>query len=813
MRVPSEWLNEFVSFAEEQIEQLAEGLTLQGVSVEEIESHEDAFSGVVCGRVLSVEKHPDADRLSICQVDVGQEQPLQIVTGASNVVSGRWVPVALDGANLPGGKRINTSKLRGVLSQGMLCSAEELGLELQVPDGILLLEETTGPIEPGLPLEKHLRMHEPVLILELTPNYAAHCQSIYGVAVETAAMLGTEVTEPTFTLTEDESATCRDRIEIQLQATDGCPRYVARVIENVTVGPSPMWLQRRLQAAGLRSVNNIVDVTNYVMLEYGQPLHAFDLDKLQGGTVYIRHAEDHESLVTIDGRRRVLERGDLVIADAQGPIAIAGVMGGKDTEVSEQTRNILLESASFDAMTISKSSRKMGLRSEASTRYEKGSDPNLPAKVAARAAYLIQQLAGGRVLSQPIDAYPNPVRPSRIRLRLKRVNQLLGSSLKVDDVSRLLQRLQCVVVEKDDDEMLVEVPTRRVDLISEVDLVEEVGRMYGYNRIAADLPRGEIKLEYDFRRAAVKRVKTYWQQVGLNEAINLPFSNPGTAEAWQWPEDDPRRQMIPLANPLTLEQSHMRTSLLPNLLASVQMNLRRGQQHIAFFEMSRVYRADVLPLQELPQEPMQLALALTGDWAPPNWLGEQQTVDFYLLKGLLLDFLGCFGLNGVVSAGRYPGFHPGRTARLSFDGGDQEIDVGYFGELHPLLLREYDINQRVYMAEIDLEVLLNHVQLTPRYKKLPRFPAVQRDLSFVISRDTPVDRIERVIRSAAGDILEEVRLFDVYEGDVLPVGKRSLAFRLTYRSEDRTLRDDEVEPFHQAVRDRLREELEAELRS
>ncbi len=821
MRVPYAWLKEYVDI-DMSPEELARVLTMQGVNVDAVE-RPAAFSGVVVGRVLEVAPHPNADRLRVCRVDVGEGNGSDgryrtIVCGAPNVAAGQHVPVALPGAELPGGVRIGRTRLRGVDSEGMICSARELGL----PDpsggaGIMVLPE----LPVGEDLKAALGLEDAVLVLDLTPNYAAHCQSMIGVAREVAASRGAAVRRPAVRLAESARATA-SAARVRIEAPELCPRYAARVIRGVRVGPSPLWLQRRLEAAGMRPINNVVDVTNYVMLELGQPLHAFDYDRLAGSgpdvkEIIVRRAREGEKIVTLDGQERALLPDDLVIADARGAVAVAGVMGGESSEVTVETVNILLESACFDPLAVRRTARRLGIRSEAAARFEKGVDPEGCGFAADRAAGLIQGLAGGEVLRGLLDEHPRPLKRRRVTLRPERLNALLGTDLDASDIAAYLGRLGFDVQDAAGEALLVTVPTYRPDVASEADLAEEVARLHGYENIPTRLPRSPaVPSPLGRQRALAEAAREVCLAAGLTEVMTYSFMGTELLDRAGVPDDDWRRAAIPLANPLSADQAVMRTCLLPLLLEALAHNARHQQADAALFELGRVYLPSRLPLAELPEESLVLALAAAGRVEEPHWQGPPREADFYYLKGVVEAIGERLGLAGRLAFERaaLPGFHPGRTARvLLCRPAGEPVEVGVVGEVHPDVAEAFDLPGRACAAELDFSALLAGADPVRTYQQLPRYPAVDRDLAFILRDDVPAARAEEVIRVAGGDMLEKVTLFDVYRGAGIPPGHRSLAYTLVYRAPDRTLTDAEVDAAHDRVRQRLGEELGARLRS
>ncbi len=829
---------------------------MAGLAVEAVERIGPGFAGVVVGRVLEVVPHPRADRLRVCRVDVGGTgsgdgrpagEPLHIVCGAPNVGPGQLVPVALPGARLPDGTVIGRRPIRGVDSEGMICSARELGRpDPTAGTGIWVLAEAELPagVAPGAELAAALDLEETVLVLDLTPNYATHCQSVLGLAREAAAVLGLPLRDA-WAPPRQADEPCAATVRVSLLDPALCPRYVARVVHGVRVGPSPAWLCRRLEAAGMRSINNVVDVTNYVMLERGQPLHAFDRLRLRAAAdgaaeIVVRRARRGETLVTLDGVERRLEEGDLVICDAAGPVAVAGVMGGLASEVGEDTTEVLLESAFFAPEAVRRTSRRLGIRSEAALRFERWVDPRGCAAACARAAALIQELAGGEVLAGEVDALDALPEPAVIPFSPEAVARFVGVPLSPGEVAGYLGRLGFTVTAPDGG-WLARAPSWRPDVARWQDLAEEVARLYGYERIPARLPASPVEgARPDRRRELARLARTVCLEAGYSEAVTFSFHGEDLFDRLGLPADDPRRRAVRLANPLGADQAVLRTMLLPGLLQAAGLNARRQRRDVALFEVGRVYGAASVermaaatdhppPLTAIPEEPWRLAAVAAGEFPSRHWSRPARQADLFDLKGLLEEVAARLGLFGGVAeeagaapgtAGlsfvpaREPGFHPGRCARvlLRRRAGD-EREVGVLGELHPRVAAAFEVPPRCCALELDLEAVLAEAEPLRAYRPLPRFPAADRDLAVLVREEVPADRVAEVIRRAGRPYLEELRLFDLYQGEPVPAGWRSLAYRLVYRAPDRTLTDAEVQDAHGRVRAALRAELEAALRS
>lgn len=857
MRVSLGWLLEYVSLDPEpllgvrerwagtpgggkvwDLEALADGLTMMGLEVENIERRGEEPHRVVVGRIQAVAPHPRADNLWVVRADVGQGS-LEVVCGATNLALGQLVPVALPGAVLPGGRGIEGAEIRGVLSQGMLCSAFEIGLADREDRaaGILVLD---SDLRPGQDIREALGLRDIVFELSLTPNYASHCQSMLGVAREVAALTGAGLRFPWVEVPAG-GGDVRDPVKIRLDDPERCPRYTARMIGDLQGGPSPFWMQQRLRAAGVRPINQVVDVTNYVMLELGQPLHAFDWDLVAGGIIVVRLAREGETIVTLDGVERSLAADDLLIADRDRGIGIAGVMGGANTEVSATTTTVLLESAHFDPAGILRTSRRLGLRTEASNRFEKVVDPNGTDVAADRAMELLVSMGAGTVMGGVVDVYPRTIGPKKITVRPWKVNGLLGTRLETEDLADLYRRFGFGVqirpaakaeaaggdpgpgagggreVRRPDDRVLeVEVPTRRPDLGLEVDLAEEAARLYGYNHIEDTLPVGRVTAAGLKREQRLTRlVKAVMVAVGFSEVVTLSFSSPAAHQRARVPVPAGAAGLLPLANPMTEEHSHVRVSLLPGLLETASYNVRRRNDDLAVFELGRVYLAGTLPPGELPLEPLRLAGVSLGEVLPRNWGTPGLPAGFYFLKGALEEVLAVLGLGAQFVPTEHPSLHPGRAARVLVGphGHDSEREVGVLGEVHPQVAAAYDLPGRPCLFEVDYDLLQRLAVPIQGYRPLPRFPAVRRDVALVVDRGVAAARALELIREAGGGLLESAELFDVFEGRQIPAGKRSLAFALVYRSPDRTLTDAEVDDIHAGVRRRLAEELGADLRS
>lgn len=814
MRVSTEWLSQYISLDGVTAEELASRITSAGIEIDIIENRNQGISSVVVGYVKSKEKHPDADKLNVCVVDAGQDEELQIVCGAKNVDAGQKVPVALVGAKLPGGLDIKKAKLRGVVSQGMICSAKELGmndklLPKELQEGILVLPENT---EIGQPILNVLGLDDKVLELDLTPN-RSDCLSMLGTAYEVSAILGRELKLPQPEKQLMEVSDEADKhISVTIEATEQCPHYAARYITGVQIGESPLWMQNRLMAAGVRPINNIVDITNYVMLEYGQPLHAFDADKLEGGAISVRMAREGETMVTLDGQERRLEPHMLLITSGGKPVALAGVMGGLDSEVTEQTVNIFLESAKFDGGTVRKTSRQLGLRSEASSRFEKEVDPAAVIPALNRAAALMAEYAGGSVHKGIAEAGSALQEPRVISLSLDKLNRYLGTDLSLLEVKTLFARLHFPCGDAAQGLIEVEVPTRRGDITLDVDLIEEVARLYGYDNIPTTPIEGPTTpgslTKPQIVRRAVRRLLTHG---GWQEVLGYSFIHPEQAAAFTAAKG---AKAVKLAMPMSEDRSVLRTSLIPQLLDMAAYNTNRKQPDLALFEIGNLFHSDEEVLTKQPVERPVLGLLLSGRKGSKQWNVQPATVDFFDLKGALetvFEHLGIPGSRIAYEADQPEGFHPGRAASVFMENEGGKIKLGVLGQLHPELQRDNDLDD-TYVAEILLAPLYELASGEVVYRDLPRFPAMERDLALVVDESVEAGKLLDIIRSHAGELLQSVQVFDVFTGSRLGEGKKSIAIALTYRHPERTLTDEEVAEATEKAVHALAQTFGAELR-
>ncbi len=810
MKVSYNWLKDYLDL-DISAEELAERLTNSGVEVEGLIPMNPGIDHVVIGEVVDAKPHPDGDKLTLTNVKTGSGEALcQIVCGAPNVASGQKVPVALVGTELPGGLEIKKTTIRGEASEGMICSCKELGLlEPELEDGIMVLDQD-APV--GESIVSYLDLNDTVLEFDLTPN-RADCLGMIGVAIEVAALLDIPLKDPKLKDFGDNQSV--EGINIAIQDSELCERYSGKIIKNVRIGTSPMWLQQRLRAYGIRPINNLVDITNYVMLEYGQPLHAFDYDLIRGHEIIVRKAHNGEEIVTLDEKTRTLTSEDLIIADRDRGIAVAGVMGGYNTEVTDKTESILLESAAFHNISVRRTATRLNLRSEASLRFEKGVDPNGTVKAIQRACELFESLGVGTVVPGVADEYPTPRERQRIKLRTEKVKNLTGLDVTTHEVEDIFRRLQFKVEDnpRDSHDLIVAVPTRRNDITAEVDLIEEVARLYGYSEIPTTMPEGPV----------TQGRKTHDQQVigmtretllssGLSEVISYAFISPDDFDRIGLPEDDALRRVVPLANPMTREHSVMRTTMIPSILKVLEYNSNYGEKDFQIFEIGRVYLPQGLPVTDLPEERVTLTFGGVGRLSPKEWLLESvQEINFYYLKGifeLLMERLNIEMERVQFTPVQHPSFHPTRAASIFLDA----KRIGIMGEIHPEILGEFGLDSRTALAELDLQRIIQNASLVEKYQPLPKYPAVLRDMALLVPKEIPSEEVTKTISQVGGALIEELRLFDLYQGDRIPEDKKSLAYSLKFRDPETTLTDKQVDEVYEKIEYQLKDKLGAEIR-
>ena len=802
MNISFNWLREYIDFDLTPME-LSEKLMMLGTEVESITQLSEGLDNIVVGRIINVRKHPQADKLVLCDVDIGKEE-LQIICGAPNARESLFVPVALVGANLPNGDIIKRVNLRGEISCGMLCSEKELGFS-EESSGLM---ELPDDFEIGMALAKALGRDDIVLGLELTPN-RPDCLSVVGIAREVAAVTDGRMRLPDIQVWEG-NIRVEGLTSVAIEAPDLCPRYAARIIRNIKVGNSPAWLQNRLKSVGVSPINNIVDVTNYIMFEMGQPLHAFDYDELTERRIIVRRACEGEMPRTLDEQDRQLTSEMLVIADAEKPLAIAGVMGGLGSAISEKTTDIFLESACFQTTSIRKTSKSLGMHTDASHRFERGTDPECVIPAINRAAQFIADLAGGEIAKGIIDVYPGKRDLTEIELRPSRVNFVLGTNIESNQMESILTSLKFDIQNLSGSENLkVTVPTFRPDVEREIDLIEEVARVYGYDNIPITLPTGNIPIPKISNRSLLREsVKEHLLASGLMEAINYSFYNSNVFDRSQLASDDPLRQAILIQNPLNQDFANMRSTLIPSLLENVAQNNRCQVNDVQLFEFAKVFNPS--SDQRLPQELERVAGIMAGSLGSGVYGTPRQSVDFFDIKGIVEGILDMSNVASYeIERINHPTFHPGRCASIYVDG----ESVCLFGEVHPGVRENYDLVSQTYVFELDFERLVELAAVDKKFAPIPIYPSIQRDLAILVSKDILSDQPLQVIKEIGGNLVDSVYLFDLYVGDQIPRDKKSLAYTIQYRSHAETLTDDVIDKIQLRIITRLKEDLMAELRT
>jgi len=801
MKVSLNWLKDYVEIRME-IKELINLLTMAGLEVGQAISTGEGFDKIVVAEISSIRKHPNADRLSLVELKSGKEK-FSIVCGATNIREGQKVPFALIGARLPDGVEIKRSKIRGEASEGMLCSEIELGLG-QDATGIMILP---AELSSGVNFGEALGLKDTILDISITPN-RPDCLCIIGVAREIAALTHQRVKYPTL-LPSDKREEIHQKTSVTLLDPDLCPRYVARMIEGVKIGPSPNWMKNRLEKVGVRSINNVVDVTNFVMMEYGQPLHAFDFELLEEGRIVVRRAQEGEGFVTLDGVKRILDGEMLMICDGVKPVAIAGVMGGLNSEIKEDTKIVLLESAYFNPMGNRRTSKELGLETEAAYRFGRGIDYGGCVAAANRAAQLIQESAGGRVIEGVVDAYPSPIRPRPIRLRVRKIHQILGTEISTKQARIYLEDLELNVRDEDKDILIVTPPSFRGDLEREIDLIEEIVRMDGYEKIPLTLPKGppspeERSREFFLERKAIEILL----QHGYYEVVTYSFTSPISWDFIGLYPEDPRRKCLQILNPLTEDYSVLRTSLIPGLMETARYNVTRKNSNLKIFELKKVFFAQ--EGEKLPKEVKYLVGLAMGIDQDPHWAFSPRPIDFYDVKGCVEDLLETLQIEEIkfIRAEDIPYLHPGKASKVLCG---KEV-LGVLGEVHPQVLDYYEIHGKAYLFEIDFEQMVKWAGEGKRFRPLPKFPAVYRDLSLVVDDELEVEKVAEAIWNFHQPSIDEVKLFDVYRGAPISEGKKGVSYRIRYQANDRTLTDEEVNRYHEKIIFQLKEIFQVELR-
>ncbi|MFA5322428.1 MAG: phenylalanine--tRNA ligase subunit beta [Smithella sp.] len=789
MLVSLKWLKDYIDI-ELTAEELAHKLTMAGLEVDEIKNIGPKFSGVVVAKILSVKHHPSADRLSLCDVSDGTEN-FKIVCGAKNIASGNIVPLAKVGAVIPGGYSIKSTVLRGEKSDGMLCSESEL----EIGDDESGIMQLPADLPLGLPLEKALSIEDTVLDVNVTPN-RSDCLSMIGIAREVSAITGVKMRLPSLKIKES-AEDIKSLTSVKIIDADLCPRYTARMIKGIQIKQSPFWLKTRLEAVGLRAINNIVDVTNFVMLEMGQPLHAFDFHFLEEGRIVVRKSKENEEFVSLDGKIRTLPADTLLICDGLKPVAIGGIMGGLNSEVKEDTQIVFLESAYFNPSSIRRSARKLSMPTDAAFRFERGIDPEGVTNALNRAAQLIADLSEGSICKNYIDEYPVKVSSvQNIPLRIERIRQFTGTEISAKDVVRILRAIGMVLKQKGKGVYLVTPPTSRVDISREIDLIEEVIRLYGYDRVPVTLPDVCVTETADIPRLEMEeKIRQLLIGSGYTEIVNYSFESPMAVDMLCLPEKDERRNSVRISNPLGEELSSMRTTMIHGLLETMKKNANNGSFDLKIFEMGRIF----LNRQEgeLAEEKNKLAGLITGEISDSFW-NSGKTVDFYTLKGCLENIFYDLKINDCryISKTSESFLHPGESCEIILNN-DQ---IGFFGEIHPDVMEKYDLKNHAYVFEINLDILATHyIDRKIFYRGISSFPAVTRDVAFVVADAMEADKMLSIICDQKEDLLENISIFDVYKGKGIPEGTKSLGLRFSYRASDRTLTDSEASVVHERI--------------
>lgn len=807
MFVSLNWLNQYVDTSSLTPEELSEKITKSGVEVEGLHYMTEKLENIVVGYVLSCEQHPNADKLFVCQVDVGNEK-LQIVCGASNVQAGQYVVVAKPGAILPDNFHIQKTNIRDVESNGMICSLAELGVDEQyIPDhqseGIFVFEDK---VKVGKPAGELLNLNDCILEFDLTSN-RADCLSMLGVAYEVAAILDKPIHLPDeqFQTIEEQP---ENYISVKVDNEELCPYYGAFIIKDVEIKKSPLWMQNYLIASGIRPINNVVDITNYVLLEYGQPLHAFDYDRLGSKEVVVRTAYDGEKMITLDGEERTLSSDHLVITNGKEPIALAGVMGGANTEVQEETQTILLEAAYFHPHAVRKAVLDTGLRSDASNRFEKGVDPNRVHKAAMRACQLMQKYANGRVMRGRV-IFDQLDRSSKIiEMNAEKVNKRLGTSISLEEMDHILHRLQFPFT-KNGNNYMITIPTRRGDIVIFEDMLEEIARMYGYDSLPYTLPQNATKPgKRTFRQRVIRKIKQFLQGAGLTEAITYSLTHEKDAKRFISPEYHYEELAnMQLSMPLSEDHKYLRLSLLPGLLQAVKYNKARNETNIAYYEIGSIFLPYNQDFSTQPEEKLRLSGVLTGKWYEHLWQQEEKEVDFYVVKGILEELFNVLHVPISFKKSQLENIHPGRCAHLTIE---DEL-IGFIGQIHPQYAKELEIHE-TYVFDVNIEKILANIDEGYTYQPVPKYPSITRDIAFIVDKNIQAGDIQREIETLGRPLVTKVSIFDIYEGENLPEDKKSIAYRLHYQDPNKTLQDKEVEQSYHHIIQSINKQFHAYVR-
>ncbi|MCD7724798.1 MAG: phenylalanine--tRNA ligase subunit beta [Clostridiales bacterium] len=806
MNTALSWIKAYVPDLECTDQEYMDAMTLSGTKVEGYSRLDKNLEKIVVGRIEKIEKHPDADKLIVCQVNIGSEV-IQIVTGAPNVKEGDKVPVVLDGGKVAGGHdggpmpeegiKIKAGKLRGVPSNGMMCSIEELGsnrdMYPEAPEfGIYVFQKE---VEVGSDAVEALGLRDTVFEYEVTSN-RVDCYSVIGIAREAAATFRRPFVLPQVTVRENKEKV-EDYISVEVQDQELCPRYCARVCTNIKIGPSPEWMQRRLAASGIRPINNLVDITNYVMEEYGQPMHAYDLDTIAGHKIIVRRAKDGDVFQTLDGQERKLDQDVLMICDAQKEVGIAGIMGGENSKITDEVKTVLFEAATFNGANIRKSAKRVGLRTDASGKFEKGLDPYNAEAAINRACQLIEELGCGEVVSGMVDVHGRLKDKTVLPFEPEKYNQLLGTKVSREE---MLEIFKMIEVEYDEKENTLTIPTFRQDLLRQCDIAEEVARFYGYDKIPTSLPSGEATTgKLPFKLRIEEKARDIAEYCGFSQGMCYSFESPRVFDKLLLDAEDPARQAITISNPLGEDFSIMRTISLNGMLTSLATNYNRRNKDVRLYELGNIYLPKALPLTELPEERMQFTLGMYGEG------------DFFTMKGVVEEFFDSIGMRKKVTYDPDAGknfLHPGRQANILYEG----ALLGYLGEVHPEVCDHYDMKTKAYVAVLDMPAVIPFATFDRKYEGIAKYPAVSRDISMVVPKEIMVGQIEAVLTQRGGKILEDYHLFDIYEGDQIQEGYKSVAYSITFRAKDRTLEEADISGAMRKILNGL-ESMGIELRS
>lgn len=788
---------------------MAEKLTRVGLEVESVNYLGAGLEGVITGKVTQIERHPNSDHLWVCMMDYGSGEIVQILTGAQNVHQDDIVPVAVVGSQLPNGMKLKKLKCVGLIPS--VCCAVLKNLAL-TPSFYCRSSVTAFSfcrrIRRSVWISKSLGLDDVVLDIDLTAN-RGDCTNILGLAREAAAVLGTELRLPDMSVQEAAGGSAAEMAKIDVHAADLCSRFAVRVLKNIKIGQSPEWMQKHLRACGMRPISNVVDVTNYVMLELGQPMHAYDYDKVGDHTLIVRRAEAGEKLVTLDSQERTLDPSMITIADPAHAVGLGGVMGGLETEVTDSTVNVMLEAATFNGPSIRRTSKALGLRSEASGRFERGVDTVLTHNALNRAAHLLEQIGACETVCGIVEAYPTEVKPAVVKVTPSAINTRIGVEIATEEMIDILKKLQ-FGIQQEGTELIVTAPSWRYDVTCDADISEEIARMHSYDKITSHMPalplvQGRQAVIEDVRDS----VEDYLASAGLSEVMTYSFIHPGSFDKLELPADDERRQVIELMNPISDEFKVMRTTLVPSILSTVAYNLARQSESVKIFEVGRTYLPQALPLTEFPVEKRVLCAAMSGKRNVLNWTEGKDNVDFYDMKGVVEGLLAKLQVTDYrLVPETQPYLHPGKSCAIEYQG---EL-IGYFGEVHPTVAANFDLSSETYVLELGIEPLVAAAVKVPKYKHLPKFPGTSRDIAVVVPLEVSMSELEGVIRANAGELLSDVKVFDVYTGKQVADGCKSMAFNLTFQADDRTLTDAEIDTVIKNVVDKVGEEYKAKLR-